>query len=48
MNCPEGFWCMQFKGWLNVAILVITAVAIVVGPVVAVQITLRFEERQEI
>jgi hypothetical protein len=47
MNCPEGFWCMQFKDWLNVAILVITAVAIVVGPVVAVQITLRFEERRE-
>jgi hypothetical protein len=38
---------MQFKDWLNVAILVITAVAIVVGPIVAVQITLRFEEKRE-
>ncbi|UPT99180.1 hypothetical protein J4G48_0014510 [Bradyrhizobium barranii subsp. apii] len=47
MNCPDGFWCMQFKDWLNVAILVITAVAIVVGPIVAVQITLRFEEKRE-
>jgi hypothetical protein len=47
MNCPEGFWCMQFKDWLNVAILVITAVAIVIGPIIAVQITLRFEERRE-
>jgi hypothetical protein len=47
MNCPEGFWCMQFKDWLNIAILIITAIAIVVGPIVAVQITLRFEERRE-
>jgi Family of unknown function (DUF6680) len=47
MNCPEGFWCMQFKDWLNVAILIITAAAIVIGPIVAVQITLRFEEKRE-
>jgi hypothetical protein len=47
MNCPEGFWCMQFKDWLNVAILIITAVAIVIGPIVAVQVTLRFEEKRE-
>ena len=23
-NCPGGFWCMQFKDWLNVAILIPT------------------------
>jgi hypothetical protein len=22
MDCPNGFWCMQFKDWLNVVILV--------------------------
>ena len=47
MKCPEGFWCMQFKDWLNVAILIVTAIAIVVGPIVAVQITLRFEASRE-
>jgi hypothetical protein len=47
MNCPEGFWCMQFKDWLNVAILIVTAIAIVVGPIVAVRLTLRFEESRE-
>ena len=46
MNCPEGFWCMQFKDWLNVAILIVTAIAIVIGPIVAVQITLRFVEKR--
>lgn len=47
MNCPDGFWCMQFKDWLNVAILVATAVAIVLGPIVAVRLTLRFEVSRE-
>jgi hypothetical protein len=47
MNCPDGFWCMQFKDWLNIAILVVTAIAIVVGPIMAVRISLRFEESRE-
>ena len=47
MDCPSGFWCMQFKDWLNLAILVVTAVAIVVGPIVAVRLTLRSEEARE-
>jgi hypothetical protein len=38
---------MQFKDWLNVAILVMTAIAIVLGPIVAVQLTLRFEVSRE-
>ncbi|WP_456722474.1 MULTISPECIES: DUF6680 family protein [unclassified Bradyrhizobium] len=38
---------MQFKDWLNLAILVITAIAIVVGPIVAVRLTLRLEEVRE-
>ena len=38
---------MQFKDWLNVAILIVTAIAIVVGPIVAVRISLRFEESRE-
>jgi hypothetical protein len=47
VDCPDGFWCMQFKDWLNVAILIVTAIAIVVGPIVAVQISLRFEKSRE-
>jgi hypothetical protein len=47
MNCPEGFWCMQFKDWLNLAILALTIVAIIVGPIAAVWITVRSEERRE-
>jgi len=47
MDCPNGCWCMQFKDWLNVAILVITAIAIVVGPIVAVRLTLRLEDLRE-
>jgi len=47
MDCPSGFWCMQFKDWLNVAILVVTAIAIVVGPIVAVRLTLRLETSRE-
>ena len=38
---------MQFKDWLNVAILVVTIVAIVVGPVVAVRLTLQSDEARE-
>src|SRR6185312_613607 len=48
MACPEGFWCLQFKDWLNILILIATMVAIVVGPIVAVKITLRNEDRKEI
>jgi hypothetical protein len=47
MNCPDGFWCMQFKDWLNVAILIATIIAIIVGPIAAVRITVRSEERRE-
>jgi len=38
---------MQFKDWLNIAILVVTAAAIVVGPIVAVRLTLRLETLRE-
>lgn len=47
MHCPEGFWCMQFKDWLNIAILVITAIAIFIGPIVAVRLTLSSEASRE-
>lgn len=47
MNCPEGFWCMQFKDWLNVAILIVTAIAIIVGPIMAVRISLRVDASRE-
>jgi hypothetical protein len=47
MSCPDGFWCMQFKDWLNFFILVLTAAAIVVGPIVAVRLTLRSEHERE-
>lgn len=47
MTCPDGFWCMQFKDLLNVAILIATVVAIVVGPIVAVRLTLRLESQRE-
>jgi hypothetical protein len=47
MACPDGFWCMQFKDWLNVFILIGTIIAIVVGPIAAVKITLRHELRRE-
>ena len=48
MACPDGFWCMQFKDWLNVFILVATVGAIIVGPIAAVKITLRHELRREL
>src|ERR1039457_6227784 len=47
MGCPQGFWCMQFRDWLNVLILIITALAIIIGPIAAVKITLNHEERRE-
>ena len=47
MTCPDGFWCMQFRDWLNVGILIGTIIAIIVGPVAAVKITLRHELRRE-
>jgi hypothetical protein len=47
MECPNGFWCMQFKDYLNVAILLATVAAIVIGPIVAVRISLRFETSRE-
>ena len=48
MACPDGFWCMQFKDWLNVCILLGTIAAIIVGPISAVRITLRHEVRREL
>jgi hypothetical protein len=47
MGCPDGFWCMQFKDWLNVAILITTIAAIIVGPIAAVRITLRSDMSRE-
>lgn len=47
MDCPTGFWCMQFKDWLNVGILVATIAAIIYGPLAAVRITLRSEMSRE-
>jgi hypothetical protein len=47
MDCPTGFWCMQFRDWLSLGILIVTAIAIVVGPIVAVRLTLRFEMSRE-
>ena len=47
MTCPDGFWCMQFKDWLNVAILVATIAAIIAGPIAAVKITFRNELSRE-
>jgi hypothetical protein len=47
MDSQNGFWFMQFKDYLNLAILVATVVAIVYGPIVAVRITLRSEDQRE-
>src|ERR1700710_1714911 len=47
MDCPHGFWCMPFKDWLNVAILLATIAAIVIGPIAAVRITVRSELSRE-
>jgi hypothetical protein len=38
---------MQFKDWLNVAILIVTAIAIIVGPIMAVRISLRVDASRE-
>ena len=38
---------MQFKDWLNVAILVATIAAIIIGPIAAVRITVRSEMSRE-
>jgi hypothetical protein len=48
MGCPDGFWCMQFKDWLSIAILLATIAAIIIGPIAAVKITLRHELRREL
>jgi hypothetical protein len=47
MECPHGFWCMQFKDWLNVLVLLATIVAIILGPVFAVRISLQNEASRE-
>lgn len=47
MNCPGDFWCLQFKDVLNAAILLVTVVAIIVGPIVAVRITRTHEDGRE-
>jgi hypothetical protein len=47
MYCPDGFWCMQFKDIVNLLILLATIAAIIVGPIVAVKITLRHETERE-
>ena len=47
MNCPDGFWCMQFKDWVSFAILISTIIAIIIGPLLAVKITVSSEERRE-
>lgn len=46
-NCPDGFWCMQFKDWLNVAILIVTIIAIIVGPIAAVIVTRKHDVERE-
>ena len=46
-NCPDGFWCMQFKDWLNVAILIATIIAIVAGPIAAVIVTRKHDVARE-
>jgi hypothetical protein len=47
MDNPQGFWFMQFKDWLNVAILIATIAAIIYGPLAAVRITLSSETSRE-
>ena len=47
MDSQNGFWFMQFKDYLNLAILVATVVAIIYGPIVAVRITLKAEDQRE-
>lgn len=47
IECPNGFWCMQLKDWLNVGILVITAAAIAWSPIYAVYLSRRQEEKRE-
>jgi hypothetical protein len=47
MECPDGFWCMQFKDWLNFLVLAATIAAIVIGPIAAVIITSRNEDTKE-
>src|SRR2546429_5549830 len=46
-NCHGGFWCMQFKDWLNVAILIATIIAIIAGPIAAVIVTRKHDVARE-
>ena len=46
-NCPDGFWCMQFKDSLNVVILIFTVIAIIAGPIAAVIVTRRNDVARE-
>lgn len=47
MGCPNDFWCMQVRDWLNVLILLATVAAIILGPIAAVKITLKHEVSKE-
>lgn len=47
MDCPDGFWCFQFKDIVNILILVATIAAIWLGPIRAVQVSRRNDEERE-
>ena len=39
MDCPSGFWCFQLKDFVNTLVLIVTIIAVYIGPIRAVQIT---------
>lgn len=45
MSCPDGFWCLQFRDYLQILVLVATIFAIYFGPIRAVQVSRRNDER---
>lgn len=46
MSCAENFWCLQFRDFLNIAILLATVFAIGWGPIKAVAISRENETKR--
>ena len=44
MNCPDGFWCLQFKDFITSIILVLTIFVMYLGPL---NVSRKTEERSE-
>lgn len=44
MTWPDGFWCLQFKDFLTLIVLIVTVWAIYIGPIQAVKVSQKNDE----